>query len=177
MRGVSPTYCDGKLLRLLVQIAEIGWVPTMCVPGYFLDKIQCPSSPHHPPPSPSSQFFFFSQWYKSVWLFFFLSLSFFFFFKLLFIRFWPGWVCVLRGLCSHCGAWASHRGGSLTVKHRCVSGVQQACLGRAGFSSSCCGLSSCSSWTLENSLNSYGVRAPLACGIFPGQGLNPCLPH
>ena len=40
--------------------------------------------------------------------------------------------------------------------------------------------SSCGSWTLEHRLHSSvhtGSAAPVACGIFPQQGLSPCLPH
>ena len=41
------------------------------------------------------------------------------------------------------------------------------------------GLSSCSSWALECRLSScgHGLRCSMASGIFPNQGLNPCLLH
>ena len=121
-------------------------------------------------PSPGLVSFSFSFSLSGIRAFdyFFSSLSFFFFFNFLNLL-WLGWVCGLHGLFSNCGAWASSQRFSY-----CEA---QACLGRAGFSSCCCGLSSCSSWTLEHNLNSYGKRAQLTRGIFPDQGLNPCLPR
>ena len=62
------------------------------------------------------------------------------------------------GLLFSCNAWASHHGD--------LSYAGAGALGHTGFSS-------CGSPVLEHGLNSCGM----ACGIFPHQGLNLCLPH
>ena len=86
-----------------------------------------------PPPPPASFSFSFSLSGIRVCDYFFFSLSpFFFLKKLLFIYFWLGWVCMLRGLCSNCGTWVSHCSSSLTVKHRRVSGVQASAVAAPG---------------------------------------------
>ena len=71
--------------------------------------------------------------------------------------------CGERGLLSSCGVQASHCGG-----FSCGAWS----LGYAGFSS-------WDAWALEHRLSSWGTRAQLLCtyGIFPNQGLNPCLLH
>ena len=68
-----------------------------------------------------------------------------------------------QGLLSSCGAWAN-------CGDFCWSGAQA--LKHMSFSSG-------SAWALEHRLNSCGAQAycSMACGIFPDQGLNPCLLH
>ena len=68
------------------------------------------------------------------------------------------------GLLSSCGVWASHRGGFSVAEH----GLKGAWASVVS-----------ASW-----LQSTGSRAAVhvlscsaACGIFPDQGLNPCLLH
>ena len=76
----------------------------------------------------------------------------------------PG--CSEQGLLSSCSGQASHfRGSSCCRAHSGSRGV---------------GFSSCSvwgSWALERRHSSLVHRliCPAACGIFPDQGLNPCL--
>ena len=108
--------------------------------------------------------------------FFFLMKGFFVF---LFIYFWLCWVFVaVRGLFSGCGTWELlfiAACGLLIVASRC--GAQA--LGTWASEVVACGLSSCGSRALSAGpvVVAHGLSCSVACGIFLGQGLNPCPLH
>ena len=96
---------------------------------------------------------------------FFLIYNFIYYFLLLLVVLG---LCCCVGFLSSCHMWASHCGD-----FPCWGAWAP---GHTGFS----GLSDCGSRALEHRLTKLcctQLSCPTACGIFPDQGLNPCLLH